>query len=60
MTVCLGCSQVSAGLKENCPNCGSVDVDHISRITGYLQAVSGWNSAKRQELKDRKRYNDLA
>jgi anaerobic ribonucleoside-triphosphate reductase len=25
-----------------------------------LQAVSGWNSAKRQELKDRKRYNELA
>ncbi|OPY54988.1 MAG: anaerobic ribonucleoside triphosphate reductase [Methanosaeta sp. PtaU1.Bin112] len=60
MTVCLGCSQVSGGLKEQCPNCGSSDVDHISRITGYLQAVSGWNNAKRQELKDRKRYNELA
>lgn len=60
MTVCLGCYKVSPGLKDNCPNCGSSDVDHISRITGYLQAVSGWNSAKRQELKDRKRYNDLA
>ena len=60
MTVCLGCSQVSGGLKDECPSCGSDDVDHISRITGYLQAVSGWNSAKRQELKDRKRYNELA
>jgi len=60
MTVCLGCSQVSGGLEDKCPKCGSEDVDHISRITGYLQAVSGWNSAKRQELKDRKRYNDLA
>jgi ribonucleoside-triphosphate reductase len=59
MTVCLGCSRVSPGLKESCPGCGSKDVDHISRITGYLQAVSGWNSAKRQELKDRKRYNEL-
>jgi len=60
MTVCLGCSKVSGGLKESCPNCGSAEVDHISRITGYLQAVSGWNKAKAQELKDRKRYNDLA
>ncbi|OYV12082.1 MAG: ribonucleoside-triphosphate reductase [Methanosaeta sp. NSM2] len=60
ITVCLGCSAVSGGLKDNCPSCGSEDVDHISRITGYLQAVSGWNSAKRQELKDRKRYNQLA
>ena len=60
MTVCLGCSKVSGGLEDKCPSCGSDDVDHISRITGYLQAVSGWNSAKRQELKDRKRYNELA
>ncbi|WP_366879184.1 anaerobic ribonucleoside-triphosphate reductase [Methanothrix sp.] len=60
MTVCLGCSQVSGGLEDKCPNCGSENVDHISRITGYLQAVSGWNSAKRQELKDRKKYNELA
>ena len=60
MTVCLGCYKVTSGLKERCPNCDSPEVDHISRITGYLQAVSGWNGAKRQELKDRKRYNDLA
>lgn len=60
MTVCLGCYKVSSGLKDKCPVCDSDDVEHISRITGYLQAVSGWNSAKRQELKDRKRYNDLA
>ena len=60
MTVCLGCYKVSSGLKDKCPSCDSDDVEHISRITGYLQAVSGWNSAKRQELKDRKRYNDLA
>jgi ribonucleoside-triphosphate reductase len=60
MTVCLGCSQVSGGLEDKCPNCGSENVDHISRITGYLQAVSGWNTAKTQELKDRKKYNELA
>ncbi|MGA9098158.1 MAG: anaerobic ribonucleoside-triphosphate reductase, partial [Methanotrichaceae archaeon] len=59
MTVCLNCAKVSPGLKDNCPNCESSEVDHISRITGYLQAVSGWNNAKKQELKDRKRYNDL-
>lgn len=60
MTVCLGCSRVSGGLKDKCPSCGSSEVDHISRITGYLQAVSGWNSAKRQELKDRRRYDELS
>jgi len=39
-----------------CPECGSHDVTQISRVTGYLQEVDGWNAGKRQELKDRKRY----
>lgn len=40
-----------------CPECGCHDVTQISRVTGYLQDVGGWNEAKRQELKDRKRYD---
>jgi len=39
-----------------CPECGSHDVSQISRVTGYLQDVSGWNAGKQQELKDRIRY----
>ncbi len=39
-----------------CPTCGNHNVLQISRITGYMSDVSGWNAAKRQELKDRKRY----
>lgn len=39
-----------------CPECGSHDVVQISRVTGYLQDVSGWNAGKQQELKDRRRY----
>jgi hypothetical protein len=40
-----------------CPGCGSHDVAAISRITGYLQDVGGWNAGKAQELKDRKHYD---
>jgi len=40
-----------------CPTCGSHCVDQISRVTGYMQAVSGWNAAKKQEYIDRKRHN---
>jgi hypothetical protein len=40
-----------------CPRCGCHDVVQISRVTGYLQDVSGWNAGKQQELKDRVRYN---
>ena len=40
-----------------CPECGSHDVVQVSRVTGYLQDVSGWNAGKQQELKDRTRYS---
>lgn len=39
-----------------CPECGNHNVVSWSRITGYLNDVGGWNNAKKQELKDRKRY----
>jgi ribonucleoside-triphosphate reductase len=45
------------GLKDACENCGSDNIEQLSRVTGYIQAVGGWNAAKRQELEDRKRYN---
>jgi hypothetical protein len=40
-----------------CPKCESHDVAQISRVTGYIQEVGGWNVGKQQELKDRKRYD---
>lgn len=39
-----------------CPECGNHSVVSWSRITGYLNDISGWNMAKKQELMDRKRY----
>ncbi|MCK4796334.1 MAG: hypothetical protein KAT05_03075, partial [Spirochaetes bacterium] len=47
---------VAAGLLEECPNCDSENIEHLSRVTGYIQAVGGWNEGKKQELKDRTRY----
>jgi len=57
MTVCMNDFHVASGLKEACPNCGSTNVEHLSRVTGYIQAVGGWNAAKKQELADRMRYS---
>ncbi|MFW9807216.1 MAG: anaerobic ribonucleoside-triphosphate reductase, partial [Candidatus Thorarchaeota archaeon] len=39
-----------------CPKCGFVGVEVFSRITGYLQALSSFNPAKKQEFLDRHRY----
>ena len=56
MTVCMNDFHVAGGMLDECPNCGSENVEHLSRVTGYIQAVSGWNNGKKQELKDRMRY----
>lgn len=40
-----------------CPDCMNHNVHQLSRVTGYVSNVSGWNAAKQQELKDRVRYD---
>lgn len=40
-----------------CPDCLNHNVEQLSRVTGYLSTVSGWNEAKKQEFKDRERHN---
>jgi ribonucleoside-triphosphate reductase len=57
MTICQNDFHVMSGLHERCTNCDSDNVEHLSRVTGYIQAVGGWNAAKKQELVDRQRYN---
>jgi len=39
-----------------CPECRNHEVDQLSRVTGYMAPVSGYNAAKKQEFKDRTRY----
>ena len=63
-TINKSCKSVNPGI-SNCPicsmpycnRCGSHLAQQISRVTGYISSVSGFNEAKKQELKDRKRYN---
>ncbi len=57
MTVCMDDFHMMSGLKDTCENCGSANVEQLSRVTGYIQSVSGWNAAKKQELEDRMRYS---
>jgi hypothetical protein len=58
------CRDTIAGIQNckvcgqpTCKICGNHNVTQISRVTGYIQAVSGWGESKKQELKDRQRYN---
>lgn len=48
---CPVCNQPVCGI------CGDHSVVVISRVTGYLSDVAGWNNAKKAELHDRVRVN---
>ena len=39
-----------------CP-CGSENVTVWSRVTGYLQSVESFNASKKQEVRDRHKWN---
>jgi ribonucleoside-triphosphate reductase len=64
LSFCLKCKTLMKGLNNKCPNCGETDeVEWYDRITGYVQQVGhaksangGWNNGKKQELKDRTRF----
>jgi len=55
LTICSNCGKVTSPMREQCPHCNSSDVEWWSRVTGYYQAVSGWNSGKKEELMNRYR-----
>lgn len=52
---CLKCGYENAANQiDECPKCGSHEVDRLQRITGYLVGTTDrWNSAKLAELNDR-------
>jgi ribonucleoside-triphosphate reductase len=52
-TACNSCLRTTRGLIDKCFFCDSDDIEWITRVTGYFSKVSGWNTGKRAELKDR-------
>ncbi|MBI5208075.1 MAG: anaerobic ribonucleoside-triphosphate reductase [Candidatus Firestonebacteria bacterium] len=54
-TICNNCGKTARGLRDECSFCGSVNVDGITRITGYFTKTSSWNKGKIGELHDRYR-----
>jgi len=65
---CFNCCTFLNGMQYKCPECGSSDdIEHYSRITGYVQqvgakkdSIGGWNKGKRAELRDRYEHGDLS
>jgi ribonucleoside-triphosphate reductase len=43
------------GIHEECLSCGSTNVEHMTRVTGFFSKVGSWNKGKLAELRDRYR-----
>jgi len=54
-TSCLDCGKTVRGLKECCPYCKSVNIEGITRVTGFFSKTNSWNKGKIGELHDRVR-----
>jgi ribonucleoside-triphosphate reductase len=55
---CRSCGYDSEILGDNCPECGSTDIERLRRITGYLtSSTEYWNKGKRDEESRRVKHN---
>ncbi|MBQ5457579.1 MAG: ribonucleoside-triphosphate reductase, partial [Bacteroidales bacterium] len=55
-TVCNKCGHIDKRYLKTCPECGSTDIDYLTRIIGYMKRVSNFSEARQQEA--HRRYYD--
>lgn len=48
-TICNKCGHIDKRYMKTCPECGSEDVDYLTRIIGYMKRVSNFSLARQQE-----------
>lgn len=56
ITICDDCSYIDKKTLQKCPKCQSINVDHATRVIGYLKRVSSFSS-KRQIEHDLRHYH---
>lgn len=52
-TICNECGYISKNRLSKCENCGSENLDYITRIIGYLKRVSRFSEERQKEAKKR-------
>lgn len=52
-TICLKCKYISKHTLSRCPRCGSVSLDYLTRIIGYLKRVSAFSEPRQIEEHNR-------
>lgn len=49
VTICNQCNTIDKRTLFSCTKCGSTDVDHATRIIGYLKRIKDFSSARQEE-----------
>lgn len=49
ITICNKCEHINKKTEYSCVECGSQDVDHATRVIGYLKRVSSFSAARQTE-----------
>ena len=52
-TVCNDCGHIDKRYLKHCPVCGSVHLDYLTRVIGYMKRVSNFSAARQQEASRR-------
>jgi anaerobic ribonucleoside-triphosphate reductase len=56
ITICRDCNHIDKQTLQKCPECESKNVDHATRVIGYLKRISSFSS-KRQVEHDLRHYH---
>ncbi|NPA70794.1 MAG: hypothetical protein GXO26_08290 [Crenarchaeota archaeon] len=59
-SICRNCWTVLTGIYDECPNCGSRNIEKWDRIVGYYRPISNWNPGRRAEFMSRRRKTVLS
>ncbi|NNK86968.1 MAG: anaerobic ribonucleoside-triphosphate reductase [Flavobacteriaceae bacterium] len=49
ITICNDCDHIDKQTLDHCPNCQSTNIDHATRVIGYLKRVSSFSSGRQNE-----------
>lgn len=57
---CMACGYTDE-IGDNCPECGSIDIQRLRRVTGYLTGnyTTAFNAGKQQEVKMRVKHQEF-
>ena len=48
-TICNECGHITKHRMNHCEECGSTNIDYLTRIIGYLKRVSAFSEARQKE-----------